>query len=451
MNGNYYALLGLHEPWAIAPDYAQSFLPVLAQMLKGEKIDVEIDNSENRLKSKSYFVAANAEGFDEEDIDTVLDEAPAGAIAILNMNGPIMKHSQYCGPKGTLELAAELKGIYANPNFVAAIIKTESGGGQAFAVKPLTDMLAKRNKPVLIMAGNLLCSAAYYIAAFADEIICDHPRSIIGCIGTMQSMVNTKPALEKMGVIFQDHYATQSTLKNKTFNDALNGDGKKLKSDLLDPLAQDFIDDVKAQREGIATNATIFQGETFMAVVAKELGMIDHVGDMDFCISRARELSKNYQAPQNKNLNMKLLKVEALAGVENPTEEQLTEANAELTTAGITNVVLVPENVINEAAAVTTERDGLKTTNVTLTANLATANTAKDTAIASLVSETALLATANAEIVSLKAKIAAGPGATHKPAGDGKDEPVETESDESIEAILAAMPHNRKADGLLGK
>lgn len=450
MNGNYFASLGLHEPWAIAPDYAQSFLPVLAQMLKGEKIDVEIENAESRLKSKSYFIKADADGFETEDIETTLDEAPAGAIAILNMNGPIMKHSQFCGPKGTLELAAELKSIYANPNFIAAIIKTESGGGQAFAVKPLTDMLAKRNKPVLIMAGNLLCSAAYYIAAFADEIICDHPRSIIGCIGTMQSMVNTRPALEKMGVVFQDHYATQSILKNKTFNDALNGDAKKLKADLLDPLAQDFIDDVKAEREGISTNTTIFQGETFMAVVAKELGMVDHIGDMDFCISRARELSKNYQAPQNQNLNMKLLKVEALAGVENPTEEQLNEANAELTTAGITNVTLVPESMINEAAAVTTERDGLKETNATLTADLATATTAKETAEASLVTANASLETANAKITALEAKIAAGPGAVHNKSADGKDAAADTSGEDDIEAILAAMPHNQAADKITG-
>lgn len=450
MNRNFYASLGLHEPWAIFPDYANSFLPVLAQMLKGEKIDLpETDNSDARLKSKSYFVSADADGYENEDIDTSLDEAPAGAIAILNMNGPIMKHSQYCGPRGTLELAAELKSIYANPNFVAAIIKTESGGGQAFAVKPLVDMIAKRNKPVLIMAGNLLCSAAYYIAAYGDEIICDHPRSIIGCIGTMQSMIDTRPVLEKMGVVFQDHYATQSTLKNKTFNDALKGDAKKLKADLLDPLAQDFIDDVKGQREAISKNETIFKGETFMAVVAKELGMVDHIGDMDFCISRARALSKNYQSPQNKNLNMKLLKVEALAGVENPTEEQLNEANAELTTAGITDIVLVQESVINEATAVTTERDGLKTTNETLTADLATANTAKEIAEVSLATQSCLLATANAEIVNLKAKIAAGPGATHKPAG-GKDEPVETDDEKSVQAQLDALPHNQAADKYFG-
>lgn len=457
MNGNYFASLGLHEPWAIAPDYAQSFLPVLAQMLKGEKIDLAIGNSESRLKAKSYFIRADASEFDEADVDQTLNEAPAGAIAILNMNGPIMKHSQFCGPKGTLELAAELKSIYANPNFIAAIIKTESGGGQAFAVKPLTDMLEKRNKPVLIMAGNLLCSAAYYIAAYGDEIICDHPRSIIGCIGTMQSMVNTRPALEKMGVVFQDHYATQSTLKNKTFSDALKGDAKKLKADFLDPLAQDFIDDVKAERENISSNPTIFQGETFMAVVAKELGMVDYIGDMDFCIARARELSKNYQAPQNKNLNMKLLKVEALAGIENPTEAQLTEANAELTTAGVTNVTLVPDNLITEAAAVTTERDGLLVANQTLTADLATANTAKETAdgnlaLANTAKATAdgLLVTANAEIVALKAKIAAGPGATHKPAADGIDDVVETEEEKSIQAQLDAMPHNQHADKFLG-
>lgn len=451
MIGNYYASLGLHEPWAIAPDYAQSYLPILAQLLNGTKIEVnEAENSENRLKSKSYFISPNADNLNEEDFTTPQNEAPAGAIAVLNINGPIMKSSQFCGPRGTLELANELKAIYANPNFTGAILKVESGGGQAYAVKYLTDVIAERNKPVLVLAGNYLCSAAYYIASYADEIVADHPRSVIGCIGVMTNMVNTQPALEKMGVEFHEVYATQSTLKNKTSIDAMNGDYTKMRSDILDPLANDFIYDVKAQRPNISSNKTIFQGETFMAVVAKELGMIDHLGDMDFAVSRIKTLAVDFKNPNNLNTDMKFSKLEALAGVVAPTDEQLEQANAELTQAGVTNATIVAESMITEASAITAERDALTAEKATLTDSLATANTAKTTAEASLATATADLATANASIAELTAKIAKGPGATHQPAGGGKDETIETDEEKAIQAQLDALPHNQAADKYFG-
>lgn len=440
MNANYYVNLALHEPWAIAPDYAQSYLPLLAQLLKGESGGTGIDHAVERLRNKSYIILPGADGMDDEDLDIPIEDAPAGAIAVLNLKGPIVKNSQYCGPRGTVELAAELKKIYANPNFIGVLLDLDSGGGQAYAVKPLTDVLAERNKPVVILSGNLLCSAGYYIASYGDEIVCDHPRSIIGCIGVMQTMVNTQPALEKMGVEFHNIYATQSSLKNKTFADALKGDYTKLKADLLDPLAEDFIADVKAQRPGISADKTIFQGETFLASKAVDLGMIDYLGNKDFAIARVKSLATNYANPQNPKSNMKFTKIEALAGVESPTDEQLEQANAELTTAGITNATIVPESMITEASAVTAERDGLVTDLATANASLATAITAQTTAETNL-------ETANATIIALNARLAKTPGASHQGAGsaDGKDEQPDGSGEDTPDKVIAGLAHNLEA------
>jgi len=450
MNTNYYVNLGLHEPWAIAPDYAQTHLPLLAQLLRGESSFSQVDHAAERLKSKSYIVKSDLDDDEyEEDFESTPDDAPAGAIAVLNLKGPIVKNSQYCGPRGTVEIAAELKKIYANPNFIGAVIDLDSGGGQAYAVKPLTDVLEERNKPVVILAGNLLCSAGYYIAAYGDEIVCDHPRSIIGCIGVMQSMVNTKPALEKLGVEFHDVYATQSPLKNKTFADALSGDYAKLKSDLLDPLAEDFHNDVKAQRPGISNDKTIFQGETFLASKALDLGMIDHLGNKDFAISRVKALSKNYKAPkaQNQNSNMKnFLNVAALATLAAaPTTEQLDLANADLTVAGITKATLVSEDFITEAANTATELEEVKT-------SLQTETAAKTQATNDHAAEIVAHNKTKEALAEALSKVGKGPGATHKPGASSEtnDVPPAAEEEDDTEALLAAMPHNQAADKITG-
>src|SRR5690606_20792423 len=120
-------------------------------------------------------------------------------------------------------------------------------------------------------------------------------------------------------------------------------------------------------------------------------------------------MKKIFNQVKNQFTNMKFTNVVALVGVQNATEAQLAQANADLTAAGITNYTLVPESLITEAANVTAERDQLTATNTTLTGEVEAANTARTAAESSL-------QTANARITELKAenaRLGALPGAAH--------------------------------------
>lgn len=442
MTGPVYTQLGLNEPWFIDSHFAQNYLPLLAQLLRGEKPVME-DASLARAKSKTYFFTPTNnwdEDDDLQDSNSHMDDAPAGSVAIMSLNGLIVKHSQFCGPKGTLDYAEDLKKIDRNPNFIGTVFKIESGGGQAYAVKYLTDVMATAKKPIVILAGNYLASAGYYIACYGKEIVADHPMSIVGSIGTMINIQNMQPALEKLGVEFHEIYATQSTLKNNTLSQAYKKNYQPIISRMLDPLNDEFVSEVQRLRPAIS-NQDVYKGETFLANESLELKMIDHLGDLEFAVQRVRELSKEdpvEKSKLNQSTNMNFENVAALAGVENATQAQIDQANADLTTAGITNVTLVPDSIISDAAAVTSERD-------TLTTQLAESVTARETAEASLV-------TVNAANTALQARLDVfekGPGASHQGAG-GKDEVIDVTADEEAEAILAAMPHNQNADSIFG-
>jgi ATP-dependent Clp protease protease subunit len=154
-------------------------------------------------------------------------------------------------------------------------------------------------------------------------------------------------------------------------------------------------------------------------------------------------VSKIYKQIKNQFTNMKFTNLVALAGVENVTEAQLAQANADLTEAGVTNVTLVPESLISEATAVTAQRDALTATTETLTADLAAANTARQTA------ETDLAA-ANARIAELEAentRLGALPGASHESKA-GDDTPPGESTDQEYEALTSSMAHNKRADNL---
>lgn len=152
----------------------------------------------------------------------------------------------------------------------------------------------------------------------------------------------------------------------------------------------------------------------------------------------------------NQNSNMDITKIKALGGETAPSQTLLDEANAELTKAGVTNAVIVPESVINEAANVTKERDQLKTTNSTLTNDLNVANTAKTKAESDLETANTALQTSKDEVTALKSKLANMPGARHEKPSNVEDELTETEEEKALQAQLDALPHNQNADKLLG-
>lgn len=129
-----------------------------------------------------------------------------------------------------------------------------------------------------------------------------------------------------------------------------------------------------------------------------------------------------------KTIDMKFLKIEALANVENPTNEQLEQANADLATAGVIKATLVSEDVLNAAQLATTERDELKVTNQTLTDSL--------TAKAS-------------QYDALEAKFTAlgvVPGAKHVKAL-GEEEPVDPGKEETD--VISNLAHNKAAEEFL--
>lgn len=430
----------LQQPWCMLPEYAQALLPIVSSILNGTTEKQDFSAERESMMPIMASMGKTVKSWNTAD-------ALQGSVMVLNLKGPILKDSQMCGPVGTQEIAQKIIEAKSNTNIVGIVCVMESGGGSAYAVKPMADAIASftKDKPFISLCEDVMASAAYYIASYSTEIFANNPKSIIGSIGTMTSIQDIKPAMEKLGVKFHEIYATESTSKNKIYNDVLAGDYKGYISKMLDPLNQDFIAEVKNNRAGrISTSESlIYQGETWFASVAKELGMIDQLGGLDSAIARVRELSPNHQSTQKQN--MKFDNIQALAGIENPTAEQLDLANAELTTAGIVNATMVAESFITEAANATE-------LSAQLTQQLADANsalaTAQTTAQAELATANTAIQTNAATITDLQAKVTAfgaNAGAIHsvKTAHTEKQADVE-ETD--YEALLANMPHNRMAD-----
>ena len=137
---------------------------------------------------------------------------------------------------------------------------------------------------------------------------------------------------------------------------------------------------------------------------------------------------------------MNFEKLNSLIGVKTPTSEALGKANAELTLAGIDSVRLVSEEALAEARNETAANASLNADLETANANLVTAQEALATAQENL----NLANSENAELRSRLDALGQNPGATHS-TSTGADANADTDE---VEAIMANLPHNKKADQL---
>lgn len=406
-----------NQPWSIEKQFAQGLaMYALGLMKSGLKPD-------SAVKSQPAYAVMQSSGARQDK------EIQPGSVGVVTIDGPIVKNSDYWyGIKGTIDAGRELQEMDSNPNIIGNVLWLNSGGGAVYAIKPFTDIIATLTKPLVVYSEEYLCSAAYRIAAHSDFIIVYHPQAVIGSLGTMSSFSNMQPMFEKWGMEFHEVYATLSTLKNKTYNLALEGKYDQMRERMLDPMNEDFISEIKNLRgDKISSKENgIYAGQTFLGTESKALGLIDEIGSFDSAIQKVIELSTINNENKLKT-NMKFEHITALAGKTEPAQDELDKANAELTTAGITGVTLVADTLITEAANVTIERDNLQIANTKLTTDLSTANTS--------------LTSLTTENNTLKTKLAQGP-ASVAPVVEAEDpKTVKTAQEISVEEINN-LPHN---------
>lgn len=191
----------------------------------------------------------------------------------------------------TRQFMKDLKAAESNPSIAAHLIHVNSPGGEAFGLKECYDLIRSLEKPVVCLIDGMACSAGYYIAAGCDKIFASSIFSMIGCIGTMATFYNDEKMLEDWGYKVHEYYSHYSPLKNKVFNDAIDGDGDDYIKRFLDPMAKQFIDDVSAARREVSEDA--LKGETFYAPEAMAAGLIDGENSFEETIDYINKLIIN--------------------------------------------------------------------------------------------------------------------------------------------------------------
>lgn len=290
--------------WAILPRTVESQRYIVDQLLseKQSSGDVKLFSE---LKPLMLDFLSDVDSQPAGQVEN-LDDLPDNSTLFFDINGTMLKYGTWCS-YGTIEIAEALIRTASHPKIGSVVARIDSGGGAVDAIPPMIDaitLIKAMGKPV-VASVDLCASAAYYVACHCNEIVANNNISAeIGSIGVMMSFMDWTKAYENEGGKQHKIYSTLSDWKNRPFELALEGKYDEIKSEELDPLARSFQEAVRTTRGNKLKQETqgLLAGRMFFAETAKEVGLIDHVGNEALAISRARYLRQQYIVNQFFNL-----------------------------------------------------------------------------------------------------------------------------------------------------
>lgn len=191
----------------------------------------------------------------------------------------------------TPEYSRALHGLLEAEGVRAIILDIDSPGGSAAASEYLHRMIKKlaTKKPVIAFVRGVGASGAYMVSCGATRIVA-LPTAIIGSIGVIAYRPLVSELLDKLGI-------RMNTLKSGRLKDMWSPfrepteEEQQKEQALLDEIYTTFVQ-IVAEGRGLeeARVREYATGEVFTARRAKELGLIDELGDLDTAIELAMQL-----------------------------------------------------------------------------------------------------------------------------------------------------------------
>ena len=194
--------------------------------------------------------------------------------------GKFKQGIDYAGQEEIIKKAFSLKKA---PSVAISINSPGGSPVQSHLIYKFIRELAKKNKKkVIVFTEDVAASGGYLIACAGDEIYAN-PSSIVGSIGVIYSSFGFKDLIQKIGIQRRVYTAGKNKSTLDPFLEEKTEDIERLKNIQLE-LHQDFINVVEESRTSKLKKdkgIELFSGEFWSGRKAKELGLVDGLGNAD--------------------------------------------------------------------------------------------------------------------------------------------------------------------------
>lgn len=216
--------------------------------------------------------------------------ARVGNVAIIGIDGPIMKHPSSFGGASTVKLREALRMAAADESVKSIMMRISSPGGSADGVGDLGDDMRaiREQKPILVYAEDVMASGGYWVGAQASRIVAS-PYARIGSIGVYQRILDDSAAAEKAGVKL---HVVRSTPKKAAGLPPVTEAHLKEVQKGVDATHEQFVQAIAdGRRISLEAAAKWGTGEVWTAKEALEKGLIDEIGSIDHALKLAQSMA----------------------------------------------------------------------------------------------------------------------------------------------------------------
>jgi serine protease SohB len=169
-----------------------------------------------------------------------------------------------------------------NRRAVALVINSPGGSAvQSHLVyRRIRELADEKKVPVFAFVEDVAASGGYMIACAADEIIVD-ASSIVGSVGVIAASFGFQELIKKIGVERRLYTSGENKAILDPFSPEKSEDVERLKA-IQREIHDGFIALVKERRAGKidSRDSALFNGEFWTGRRAKDLGLIDGIGDL---------------------------------------------------------------------------------------------------------------------------------------------------------------------------
>ncbi|MBK8503677.1 MAG: signal peptide peptidase SppA [Saprospiraceae bacterium] len=282
-----------------------------------DQLDLDEDEKINFVELNDYFTIKGKD----------LNLRASTKIAVLYAEGEIRGGKEQYGMITDDQYVAILRKIRKDDKVKALVLRVNSPGGDAYVSDEIwreIQLVREAGIPVIASMGDVAASGGYYIACGADRIIAE-PNTITGSIGVFGLIPNFEELMnDKLGI----HVDTVKTARyaNGIVSPfyPVGPEEAALIQESIDRTYEVFLSRV-AQGRNMTRDAVheIAQGRVWTGSRAKEIGLVDELGDLDDAIKAAADLAgtddfRITEYPRIKDPMQKLL--EDLTGQDLPTE-----------------------------------------------------------------------------------------------------------------------------------
>jgi signal peptide peptidase SppA len=264
-------------PWAITPVMLAEITEIYNTHLRGDKINLDALR-EQGIELNSKPVAYEV----------------VNGVALISASGVMAKKmnlfSQISGGISSQVLGNTITEAIEDTAVNAIVLDLDSPGGAVDGTAELAELIdrAAAEKPILVYSDGLLASAAYWVAAAADEIFISSENVAVGSIGVIAQHVDVSEAKKKQGITVTEVVAGRYKAIGSE-NKPLDDEARAVIQARVDRTYRVFIENVARFRgvDPIQVHEQMGDGRVFMGSEAVERGLVDGVATLSETIERA--------------------------------------------------------------------------------------------------------------------------------------------------------------------